>query len=92
MTIGLSSKAFEKYPDEIDNPIVGKVVYSSSDKIYINVEKDTLVIPQSSVQWMRFQEAANDGLLEFMKSKKAEEQEITKEPNKAFKADSGSQL
>ncbi|MFT6389251.1 MAG: hypothetical protein ACJAUP_002641 [Cellvibrionaceae bacterium] len=66
MTIGLSSKALEKYPDKIDNLIVGKVVYSSSEKIYIIIEKETLVIPQSSVQWMRFQEAANDGSLEFI--------------------------
>jgi hypothetical protein len=87
MIIGLSSKALEKYPGEIGNPIIGKVVYSSSAKIYINIEKDTLVIPQSSVQWMKFQKTDNDGLLNFINSNEEEEPESPKEPNKTSKAD-----
>ena len=34
--------------------LIGEVVYSSQTNIYIQVDKETLVLPRSSIQWMKF--------------------------------------
>ena len=67
MTIGLNENRFTGYPSIIKSPIVGEVVYSTQDNVYIQIEKDTLIIPQSSVKWMIFQENDKDDVLESYK-------------------------
>jgi len=56
MTIGLNENSLERHPSKIESPIVGEVVYSTQDNVYLQIEKDTLIIPRSSVKWMSFHE------------------------------------
>lgn len=92
MTIGLQPNSIGGFPDELKLPIVGSVVYSSSDNMYIKIEKTTLVIPRSSVQWMRFQESDDSGFLNlingFMKGNS--DVDVKEEPNKSSNADGAS--
>lgn len=66
MTIGLLPNSISGYPEELKLPIVGSVVYSSTNNVYIKIENKTLVIPRASVQWMRFQESDDSELLDLI--------------------------
>jgi hypothetical protein len=66
MTIGMQPNSLSDYPEELKSPIVGDVVYSSTDNVYINIQDNTLIIPRSSVQWMKFQESGDGGILELI--------------------------
>ena len=83
MTIGLNENSLETHPGKIESPIVGEVVYSTQDNVYIKIEKDTLIIPRSSVNWISFHEKDNDGIFELLKGMKGDRRESTdqKEPN-----------
>lgn len=84
MTIGLNENSLESHPGEVGSPTVGKVVYSTQDNVYIQIKKDTLIIPRSSVKWMSFHENDNDGLFELLKEMKGDKRESPKqeEPNR----------
>ncbi len=66
MTIGLNQNSLENYPAKVKLPIVGEVVYSTTDNIYIMVDEDTLIIPRSSVKWMSFHESNKKELNEML--------------------------
>ena len=84
MTIGLNESSLKNLPGKIESPIVGEVVYSTKDSIYIQIEKDALIIPRSSVKWMKFQQNDSDGLFKLLKviKENSEESMDQKEPNK----------
>ena len=84
MTIGLNESSLESHPSRIESPIVGKVVYSTKDNVYIQIEKDTLIVPRSSVKWMSFHENDNDGVLELLDKIKGDSEVSAdqKKPNK----------
>ncbi len=84
MTIGLNENSLESHPGEVGSPTVGKVVYSTQDNVNIQIKKDTLIIPRSSVKWMSFHENDNDGLFELLKEMKGDKSESPKqeEPNR----------
>jgi hypothetical protein len=92
MTIGLQPNSIGGFPEELKLPIVGNVVYSSADNMYIKIEKTTLVIPRSSVQWMRFQEADDSGFLNLINGFKKgnSDVDVKEEPNKSSNADGAS--
>jgi len=73
MTIGLKLNSLEGHPNKVESPIVGEVVYSTPDSIYIKIKKDTLIIPRSSVEWMSFQESDDEGWIELIKEMKGDE-------------------
>ena len=83
MTIGLNENSLDNHPSKFTSPIAGKVVYSTQDNVYIQIEKDTLIIPRSSVNWMSFHENDSDGFIELLKEMKADRRESIdqKEPN-----------
>ncbi len=84
MTIGLNDSSLKNHPGKNESPIVGKVVYSTQDNVYIQIEKDTLIIPRSSVKWMSFHQNDSDGLFKLLKEMKRDSKESAdkKEPNK----------
>jgi hypothetical protein len=85
VTIGLNENSLEGHVDEIESPISGEVVYSTQDNVYIKIEKDTLIIPRTSVKWMSFHEKNNDGMFEFLKKMESDREESAdqNEPNKS---------
>lgn len=66
MTIGLNETSLDNHPSKFSSLIAGEVVYSTQDNVYIKIEKDTLIIPRSSVNWMSFHEKGNDGFVELL--------------------------
>lgn len=86
MTIGLNENSLEGHVGEIESPIVGEIVYSTQDNVYIQIDKDTLIIPRSSVKWLSFHNKNNDGISEFLKKMKSDREESAdqKEPNKSM--------
>jgi hypothetical protein len=64
MTIGLNENSPENHPSKVEPPIVGDFVYLSPDNVYIQFEKDTLIIHCSSIKQMSFNEKDDEGLLE----------------------------
>ncbi len=83
MTIDLHEDSFMRHPCSINLPIVGEVVYSTQDNVYIQIENDTLIIPRSSVKWMSFHENDERGVFEFLKKLQGDTKESAdqKEPN-----------
>jgi len=92
MAIGLRPNSIDGYPEELKIPIVGNVVYSSTDNVYIKIEETILVIPRSSVQWMRFQESDDRGFLKLINKfrKNNSEGGANEEPNNSNNADDAS--
>jgi hypothetical protein len=92
MTIGLQPNSISGYPEKLKLPLVGNVVYSSTDNVYIKIEDNTLVIPRASVQWMMFQESDDSGLLDLINKIRKDNGDIDakEEPNKSSNADSAS--
>lgn len=86
ITIGLNENGLEDHAGKIESPIVGKVVYSTQDNVYIQVENETLIIPRSNVKWMSLHEKDNDGIFEFLKKMKPNNEESVdqNEPNKSI--------
>lgn len=85
MTIGINDNRLKNYPDKIESPIVGEVVYSTANNIYIKRQEHTLVLPRSSVTWMDFHQNNSNkvfDLLEQMIGIKEDSVE-EKEPNKS---------
>lgn len=84
MTIGLNENSLKNHPGKIESPIVGEVVYSTQDNVYIQIEKDTLIIPRSSIKWMSFHQSDSDGYFKLLKEMKEDSEESVdqKEPNK----------
>jgi len=70
--------------------MTGNVVYSYTKNIYIKFDKNTFVLPLSSVAWMKFDKPNEKGLIEILGLDR-KEKAITKEgPNKANSADAKS--
>jgi hypothetical protein len=92
MTIGLRPNSIGGFPDELKLPIVGDVVYSSTDNVYIKIEETTLIIPRSSVQWMRFQESDHSGFLDLIQKFRKDNSDVgaKEKPNKSISADGAS--
>lgn len=76
MTIGLNDNSLESYPSKVEYPIIGEVVYSTPDNVYIQVEENTLIIPRSSVKWMSFQEVNSDTLINLINNLKGESNDL----------------
>jgi len=72
MTIGLNKNSLENYPSKVASPIVGEVVYSTPDNVYIQIKKDTLIIPRSTVKWMSFQKGDDEKLFELINKVKGD--------------------
>ena len=87
MTVGLLPKNLNDYPEELQPPILGDVVYSSTDNVYIKIEGNTLIIPRSSVQWMKFQESDDNDVLDLINKARAviNDKGDAKKPNKSSK-------
>ncbi len=83
MTIVLHEYSLMGHPCSIKSPIVGEVVYSTQDNVYIQIENDTLIIPRSSVKCMSFHENDERGVFEFLKKLQGDTKESAdqKEPN-----------
>jgi hypothetical protein len=92
MTIGLQPNSIGGYPEELKLPIVGNVVYSSTDNVYIKIEETTLVIPRSSVQWMRFQGSDDSGFLNLINKFRKDNSNVgaKEEPNQSSNVDGAS--
>lgn len=79
MEIGIDEKQIGKLGDKYQSSIVGEVIYTSNDNVYINVKGETVVIAKKAVQWMRFEspDKESDEL-----TSKAPKKTGTSKPNK----------
>lgn len=64
MEIGLKQDSLGSLTDDFKSPLVVDVIYSSSKNTYIKVDDKIIVLPRSSIQWMRFDVPKEKGLLD----------------------------
>ena len=54
MEIGIYSEKLGAIGKEFGDSIIGDVIYSSNENVYLKNMDKTIVIPRTSIQWMRF--------------------------------------
>lgn len=85
MEIGINREYLGSLAKEYENSILGDVVYTSSENIYLKVKNETIVLPRASVQWMRFQAPEEKNIMEklgIVPEKEINGSNETNEPNK----------
>jgi len=85
MEIGLNSDNLRALGKEFGSTIVGDVVHSSSENIYLVIDNKTIVLPRSTVQWMRYGAPEDQGLFKSLgiaQEENINKGETTEKPNK----------
>ena len=62
----LDPKNTEKLVEKDENTMSGKILYMSSENIYFLDQNKTIILPRSSILWMKFPEKKDNTLLNFL--------------------------
>lgn len=63
MEVGINRKSLGILGEEYGSSVVGNLIYSSPENIYLEINKKTVVLPRRSIQWLRYEaEEENDFL------------------------------
>ncbi|MEW8347031.1 MAG: hypothetical protein AB2687_01890 [Candidatus Thiodiazotropha taylori] len=54
MEVALDVNMLDGLANEYGDSVVGSVIFSNSNYLYLNIDSETLVLPKSSIKWLRY--------------------------------------